>query len=160
MSGRIVLLGGDLWQWDSGRQVAVPSGATALHTALVGDETAYSTVPDDGVADIPNVLLQSGQPISAWASDGERTIAAAKLPVRQRAKPPEYIYTATDVEAVETIVEDAVAKAVADLELDYGSLTGLPTIEEVPVVGDLVMADFGSEPMGPAEISAAFDAAE
>lgn len=160
MSGRIVLLGGDLWQWDSGRQVAVPSEATELHTALVGDDTAYSTIPDDGVADIPNVLLQSSAGVRCWASDGERTIAYARFRVKSRAKPPEYVYTATDVETVETIVEEAVAKAVADLELDYSSLTGLPTIEEVTVEGDLVMADFGSEPMGSAEISAAFDAAE
>ena len=126
MSSRIVPTEGELWQWDTDRQARVPDGATMLHCALSGSDEAYATEVADGVADIPNMLLQDGGDIDAWATDGSRTIGAGKLRVHKRTRPPEYVYTATEVESIETVVAEALEAALADLtpeDIDLHPLT-------------------------------------
>ena len=130
MSTRIVPTEGGLWQWDVGRQAKVPDGATMLHCALTGSDEAYATEVADGVADVPNVLLQDGGDIDAWATDGSRTIGAGRLRVHRRAKPPEYVYTATEVESIETVVAEALEKALAALELTPEDIDLYPLTDE------------------------------
>ena len=135
MSTRIVPTEGELWQWDIDRRARMPDGATMLHCALSGSDEAYATEVADGSADIPNVLLQDGGDIDAWATDGSRTIGAGKLRVHKRARPPEYVYTATDVWSVEAVVSEAVGAAIAAL----------------------TPGDIGLEPLTDEEVAAAYE---
>lgn len=154
----ITLTGGALWQWDTSRSVAVAGDAAVeVHFALEGAGEAYCTEVSDGLAEIPNVLLVAGRDIVAWASDGENTLGMVRLAVHRRAKPPTYAYSATEIKSVESIAGDVVATALASLS--YNDLNDLPTIEEVQVVGDLLLTDFGLERIEDEEITEAFEAA-
>lgn len=93
-----------LWQWDVGQKVCVeelPDGAE-VHFSQGRKGTALVTVPYecDGhmVADVPNILLQSGAAVDCYASVGGKTVASSRLSVYRRAKPSDYVYTETEVE--------------------------------------------------------------
>lgn len=117
MRSRIAVIGGEVWQWDTGRKVLLPDDATELHSALSGSSVIYCTEPEDCIADIPNVLLQDGNDLQLWATDGEKTLVTSKVVVHKRPKPPDYIYTETEVQSVEAYVSQAVEEAIASLDL-------------------------------------------
>lgn len=110
----IELMGGPLYQWDTGRAVRVgTAGASEVHFATAGSSRALVVALADGRAEIPNSLLASGRGIAAWASDGDGTLDHAAFHVRPRAKPDDYIYRPDEVQTWSDI-EDWVRKALED----------------------------------------------
>ncbi len=104
----VKIIGTSLRQWESGRKIQVIPGSnmevTRLDFANKGSTNALVVVPktEDGliVADIPNILLQSGQDIIVYAVnvDGSKTetINECVLTVKKRPKPDDYVYTETE----------------------------------------------------------------
>lgn len=103
----IELIGDKLWQWDTGRQVRVTSDANEVHFGCCIGNDALIVAVVDGVADIPNILLQRSLDIKAWCvvcSDTcARTIHEVVLDVNSRNKPSDYVYTETEVKRYETL---------------------------------------------------------
>ncbi|MGN1027790.1 MAG: Ig-like domain-containing protein [Faecousia sp.] len=104
----IELLDGRLYQWDTGRRVALHplTGQTAdeVHFSNNGKDALVVKPALEGsvlVASIPNILLQEAKNVAAYAvmvSDtGERTTYGRNLPVFPRAKPADYAYTETEL---------------------------------------------------------------
>lgn len=90
--------GEPLYQWDTGRTVVVTTaGATEAHFATKGSERAMVVELRDGRAEIPSSLLALGCAMAVWASDGRETLERAIFPVRQRAKPDDYISTEDEI---------------------------------------------------------------
>lgn len=132
----INVIGGDLWQWDTGRSVRIDvAGATQAHFAAAGSQRAMVVDVRDGVARVPSQVLRVGTAIAVWASDGAETLEGAIIPVRPRAKPDDYIYTDDEVqrwEDVEQWVRDQIAEYCKPLEAGTATRLGpddAPTVE-------------------------------
>ena len=146
-----VVIGEELYQWDLNREILVPPGTTEVHFALTGQSNAYGIEPsEEGTAAIPNLLLQSGKSIECWTVDEERTTTHTHFRVRLRPKPPQYLYTPTEITNVRQLISDALDA------LEYADISGLPTIEGVTLVGELYLTDFGILPLEDDDIEAAY----
>lgn len=101
----IKLIGGELWQWDLDRQIEVPEGVAEVHFGCCLGNDALVVAVEDGVATIPNKLLQRSLDIKVWYSDGRRTMTEVVLDVNPRNKPADYLH-------VEGVSEEQIARAV------------------------------------------------
>ncbi len=108
-----------LWQWDLDRRLTVEHPAChQVHFCGGGEEALVCGVyEEDGkrFADIPNVLLQTDEPLKVYAfvtdRDGKRTVISERFMVEARPKPQGYIYTETEAWTVEKAVFDALQEA-------------------------------------------------
>ncbi len=95
----IKLIGGSLYQWDLGRQVAIKSDKVIdrVHVARKGDSEALSVVAKaaDGntVANIPDILLQTSNDILIYIVSNEITVDYASFSVIKKPKPIGYVYS-------------------------------------------------------------------
>ena len=60
------VLDGELWQWDTGREVEVV-GCEQVHFAKSTTGTCYTVAVADSKAKIPDELLQAAGRVYAWA---------------------------------------------------------------------------------------------
>lgn len=110
------VLYGELWQWDTGREVEVV-GCEQVHFAKSTTGTCYTVEVAGNKAKIPDELLQTAGRVYAWAyitdeTYGGRTRIEALWDVRRRAKPAEYIYEPSDqrtIKDAETARDEAKA---------------------------------------------------
>ncbi len=105
----IKVLGSSLDQWELGRKIKItPTDGVRLDRVEychANDTEALPVRPyiENGilVADIPNMYLQSGEPIFVYLVHLEEnlleTIGSCVLSVAKRPKPNEYVYTETEV---------------------------------------------------------------
>ena len=111
------VLDGELWQWDTGREVEVV-GCEQVHFAKSTTGTCYTVAVADSKAKIPDELLQAAGRVYAWAyitdeAYGGRTRIEALWDVKRRAKPAEYIYEPSDqrtIKDAETARDEAKAR--------------------------------------------------
>ena len=94
------VLDGELWQWDTGREVEVV-GCEQVHFAKSTTGTCYTVAVANSKAKIPDELLRAAGRVYAWAyitdeAYGGRTRIEALWDVKRRAKPAEYIYEPSD----------------------------------------------------------------
>lgn len=110
------VLDGELWQWDTGREVEVV-GCEQVHFAKSTTGTCYTVEVAGSKAKIPDELLQAAGRVYAWAyitdeAYGGRTRIEALWDVKRRAKPAEYIYEPSDqrtIKDAETARDEAKA---------------------------------------------------
>ena len=85
----ISVIGGSLCQWDIGRKIQVRFECDEVHVACVKDTEALVVVPyeENGqmVADIPNILLQSGRNIAVYCVKDNITLCSKVFGVKDRA---------------------------------------------------------------------------
>lgn len=118
-----------LYQWDANQTIVISGIPTELvsevHFCNINSYEAIVVVPQTGDSDIkvrvPNILLQQAQTLMVYvcqeSSESEsRTLGYLKIPVVQRAKPADYIYTETETFTWKTL--DARVKA-----LEEGSIS-------------------------------------
>ena len=111
----IKIIGTPLFQWEVGRKVQIVPvrnmRVDAVHFSNFGDTEALVVKPKEEngmiVADIPNILLQSGSNIVVYSvnisQDSVETILDCTFSVRNRAKPADYVYTETEVLSYKTL---------------------------------------------------------
>lgn len=108
---------GNLYQWDTGRQVECD--AEQVHFSNHHYGTSIDVDVQNGKATIPNQLLTSAIPLKAWAwvtdSNGEYTKEEQVFLVAKRNKPSDYVYTPTEI------------KTWQDLQNQIGDLSNLTT---------------------------------
>lgn len=110
------VLDGELWQWDTGREVEVV-GCEQVHFAKSTTGTCYTVEVAGNKAKIPDELLQAAGRVYAWAfitdeAYGGRTRIEVLWDVKRRAKPAEYIYEPSDqrtIKDAETARDEAKA---------------------------------------------------
>ena len=105
----IKIIGTPLYQWELGRKISISAhehtviNRVEFSTASYAETLMATPREEDGVivADVPNVLLQSGDYIYVHLSHKDEdlleTTAVSILPVIKRPKPADYVYTETDV---------------------------------------------------------------
>ena len=119
----------ELWQWDTGRTVSVDADCSQVHFSnkVFGRSIDVDVV--DGVAIIPDVLLQTDKDLNVWAFVGTAENGYTKISktfkVNRRNKPADYVFTPPDQTSLEEIKEkieylesiqdpDAIKNAVED----------------------------------------------
>ena len=126
----IELVGNELYQWDSGRQVRIipKHGETVSYVHF---NNGYMVTPTKtngiSVANIPNILLQQGgYNITVYAvsvsESSIETTESCQFYVKKKTKPNDYVYTETEVANINSVVENALqqAKESGDFKGDKG----------------------------------------
>ena len=119
----------ELWQWDTKRKLTVDAECSQVHFSnkVFGRSIDMDVV--DGVAEIPDILLQTDKDLFAWAFVGTAengyTKSSKTFKVNKRNKPADYVFTPPEQTSLEEIKEkieylesiqdpDAIKNAVED----------------------------------------------
>lgn len=87
-----------LYQWDLNRQITVEDpDVTEVHFCNRTDDCSLVVEVKNGVANIPNILLQETWNIRVYAYCNEYTKIEEVFKVKPRTKPADYVYTETEV---------------------------------------------------------------
>lgn len=140
----VKLIGGDLYQWDTGRIAVVrPDTDAVIHEVHFTNKNmsyAYvvSTYEKDGVVlvAIPNAILQQENNVICYeitkTDSGEMTVAQTDLTMHKRNKPQDYAYTEGELknfDRLETLIPSKLSQLEQDVELgasDYNTLENIP----------------------------------
>ena len=97
----------ELWQWDTNRKLTVDADCSQVHFSnkVFGRSIDVDVV--DGVAIIPDILLQTDKDLNVWAFVGTAENGYTKISktfkVNRRNKPADYVFTPTDQMTLQTI---------------------------------------------------------
>ena len=117
----------ELWQWDTGRTLSVDADCSQVHFSnkVFGRSIDVDVV--DGVAIIPDVLLQTDKDLNVWAFVGTAENGYTKISktfrVNRRNKPADYVFTPVEQTTIAEIY--AIAQSVRD-DADAGLFDGNP----------------------------------
>jgi hypothetical protein len=109
------------YQWDLNQYLVVDDKEIKqLHFTNAVITEALITEVIDGVAAVPNILLQTDWDISVYGTCGECVRDMARFKVEARAKPADYVYTETEVMTWERLENDinAAINALNEAEAD------------------------------------------
>ena len=99
----------ELWQWDTGRKLKVDADCSQVHFSnkIFGRSLDVDVV--DGVASIPDILLQTEKDLIAWAFVGTAENGYTKISkvfkVNRRNKPADYVFTPSEQTTLAEIME-------------------------------------------------------
>lgn len=99
----------ELWQWDTGRTLAVDADCSQVHFSnkVFGRSVDVDVV--GGVANIPDILLQTEKDLIAWAFVGTAENGYTKISkvfkVNRRNKPADYVFTPSEQTTLAEIME-------------------------------------------------------
>ena len=86
------------YQWDLNRQIAVEDTAIKeLHFCNRTDDCSLVVEVKDGVANVPNILLQNDWDVRVYGYTDEYTKIEKRFKVVTRSKPSDYVYTETEL---------------------------------------------------------------
>lgn len=115
----------ELWQWDTGRTLAVDADCSQVHFSNKVFGRSIDVDVADGVAIIPDVLLQTDKELNVWAFVGTAENGYTKISktfkINRRNKPADYVFTPVEQTTIEEIA--AIAQSVRD-DADAGLFDG------------------------------------
>ena len=98
----------ELWQWDTGRKLTVEGDCSQVHFSNKFFGRSIDVDVVDGVAIIPDVLLQTDKDLIAWAFVGSAENGYTKISkvfkVNKRNKPADYVFTPPDQTTLQEIL--------------------------------------------------------
>lgn len=126
----ISLIGGDLYQWDTGRVILIePDNGSSVHEVHFTTKKldyAYVTKTYESGSNtycaVPNILLQQYQDIYCYEvkenSEGEESISTTIFKVTKRNRPLDYVYTEPERYTYKQIEERVkkLEKSLADIK--------------------------------------------
>ena len=99
----------ELWQFDTGRTLTVDTDCSQVHFSNKVFGRSIDVNVADGVAIIPDVLLQTDKDLNVWAFSGTAENGYTKISktfkVNRRNKPADYVFTPPDQTSLEEIKE-------------------------------------------------------
>ena len=94
------------YQWDIDRQISVSDPTiTEVHFCNKTEDCSLVVEVKDGIANVPNKVLQSGYKVRVFGYDGKATLHEATFEVKARTKPIDYVYTEVEIKNYETALE-------------------------------------------------------
>lgn len=173
----------ELWQWDTGRKLTVDADCTQVHFSNKVFGRSIDVDVMDGVAIIPDILLQTDKELTAWAfvgiSENGYTKISKSFKVNRRNKPADYVFTQTEQTTLSEILEriddleamqdpDAIKNAVEDyleqnpVEAPVKSVNGKSgevelTAEDVGAISQDDLQEATNEALAQAKASGEFD---
>lgn len=96
-----------LYQWDLDRRIIVNDEKICeVHFCNRTSDCSLVVEVKDGLAAIPNILLQEARPIRAYAyCDDKYTLTEQQFTVKARTRPDDYVYTETEILQYSTLDE-------------------------------------------------------
>ena len=123
----------ELWQWDTGRTLIVDADCSQVHFSNKVFGRSIDVNVADGVAIIPDVLLQTDKDLNVWAFSGTAENGYTKISktfkVNRRNKPADYVFTPVEQTTIDEIA--AIAQSVRD-DADDGLFDGKPGRDGAP----------------------------
>lgn len=99
-----------LYQWDTGRTLSISGQCDMVHYRKQGDERSLDVEVIDGLALIPDELLQNTDSVTCWMRVGSAengyTVVQKVFPVISRSKPNDYVFTPTEQITLEKVIKD------------------------------------------------------
>lgn len=99
----------ELWQWDTGRTLTVPADCSQVHFSNKVFGRSIDVDVIDGVATIPDILLQTDKELTAWAFVGTAENGYTKISkvfkVNKRNKPVDYVFTPVEQTTLAEVME-------------------------------------------------------
>ena len=99
----------ELWQFDTGRTLTVDTDCSQVHFSNKVFGRSIDVNVADGVAIIPDILLQTDNDLNVWAFSGTAENGYTKISktfkVNRRNKPADYVFTPPDQTSLEEIKE-------------------------------------------------------
>lgn len=99
----------ELWQWDTGRTLTVDTDCSQVHFRKNVFDRSIDVDVVDGLATIPDFLLQTDKDLIVWAFVGTAENGYTKISktfkVNRRNKPADYVFTPPDQTSLEEIKE-------------------------------------------------------
>ena len=90
------------YQWDLDRQVVVDDPSIVeVHFCNRTEDVSLVVEVVDGLANVPNILLQSSFDMRVFGYDGKATRYDAVFKVKAKTKPSDYVYTETEIKSYE-----------------------------------------------------------
>ena len=173
----------ELWQWDTGRTLAVDADCSQVHFSnkVFGRSIDVDVV--GGVAIIPDILLQTDKDLNVWAFVGTAGNGYTKISktfkVNRRNKPADYVFTPPEQTTLSELVgrldrieesqdPDAIKNAVEDyleknpVEVPVQSVNGHTgkvelTAEDVGAISKGGLQETTNEVLAQAKASGEFD---
>ena len=137
----------ELWQWDTGRTLDVDADCTQVHFSNNVFGRSIDVNVADGVAIIPDVLLQTDNDLNVWAFSGTAENGYTKISktfkVNRRNKPADYVFTPVEQTTINQLKSD-----LANLEnlliqiqdkLNQGTVVDHITVNEI---NDMIVSYF------------------
>ena len=91
-----------MYQWDLDRQVVVDDPSIVeVHFCNRTEDVSLVVEVVDGLANVPNILLQSSFDMRVFGYDGKATRHDAVFKVKAKTKPSDYVYTETEIKSYE-----------------------------------------------------------
>lgn len=91
-----------MYQWDIDRQVVVDDPSIVeVHFCNRTEDVSLVVEVVDGLANVPNILLQSSFDMRVFGYDGKATRYDAVFKVKAKTKPSDYVYTETEIKSYE-----------------------------------------------------------
>ena len=176
----------ELWQWDTGRTLIVDPDCSQVHFRKNVFDRSIDVDVVNGVAIIPDVLLQTDKDLIVWAFSGTAENGYTKIrkifKVNRRNKPADYVFTPADQTTLEQIQEkidylesiqdpDAIKNAVNDyldqnpVEAPVQSVNGHTgavklTAKDVGAISQDNLQDATDKALAQAKASGEFDGAD
>ena len=176
----------ELWQWDTGRTLSVDPDCSQVHFRKNVFDRSIDVDVVNGVAIIPDVLLQTDKDLIVWAFSGTAENGYTKIrktfKVNRRNKPADYVFTPPDQTTLEQIQEkidylesiqdpDAIKNAVNDyleqnpVEAPVQSVNGKIgavelTAKDVGAISQDDLQEATNEALAQAKASGEFDGAQ
>lgn len=173
----------ELWQWDTKRKLTVDAECSQVHFSnkVFGRSIDMDVV--DGVAEIPDILLQTDKELNVWAFVGTSGNGYTKISkvfkVNKRNKPADYVFTPPEQTTLEELVEridkieeaqspDAIKDAIEDymeqnpIEVPVQSVNGKTgyvnlTSEDVGAISQNDLQEATNQALEQAKASGEFD---
>lgn len=173
----------ELWQWDTGRKLTVDADCSQVHFSNKVFGRSIDVDVTDGVAIIPDILLQTDKDLNIWAFVGTAENGYTKIgktfKVNRRNKPADYVFTPSEQTTLSELVErldeieknqdpDAIKNAVEDyleqnpVEVPVESVNGKTgkvklTAEDVGAISQDDLQEATNEALAQAKASGEFD---
>ena len=90
------------YAWDLDRQIIVDDPSIVeVHFCNRTEDVSLVVEVVDGLANVPNILLQSSFDMRVFGYDGKATRHDAVFKVKAKTKPSDYVYTETEIKSYE-----------------------------------------------------------
>lgn len=146
----------ELWQWDTGRTLSVDADCSQVHFGNKVFGRSIDVDVTDGVAIIPDILLQTDKDLNVWAFVGTAENGYTKISktfkVNRRNKPADYVFTPVEQTTINQLKSD-----LANLEnlliqiqdkLNQGTVVDHITVNEI---NDMIVAYFENKTVSEVE---------
>ena len=111
------------YQWDINRKIIINDETIKeVHFCNHQSECSLVVEVNDGVANVPNIMLQTNNCINVYAYDGESTRHSKTFLVKARSKPEDYVYTETEIKNYDSL-KKYIDDTIANIEVNGVNIT-------------------------------------